>query len=71
MTIIRNEEVRAGKPIIKGTRITVGDIAERFYKLGRGTQEIASDLDINENDVEEALRYYTNEVLGSKPTAEA
>ena len=72
MTIVRNDDVRSGKPVVDGTRVTVGDIVERFYSLGRGSSQIASDLGVDESDVEEALRYYHNEVLSrSEPAIEA
>jgi uncharacterized protein (DUF433 family) len=69
MAITRNEEVRDGKPVVKGTRITVGDIVERFYSLGRSTEQISSDLGVESSEVEEALRYYHREVLGRREPA--
>lgn len=57
MTIVRNEEIRSGKPVIKDTRVTVGDIVDRFYRLGRSSERIATDLGIEEKDVEDALRH--------------
>jgi len=64
--------VRDGKPVVEGTRITVGDIIERFYSLGRSTDQITSDLGVENSEVEEALRYYHREVLGrTEPAAEA
>ena len=72
MAIVINEDIRSGKPVVEGTRVTVGDIVERFYIIGRSGDQIASDLNIDESDVEEALRYYHNEVLGrSEPALEA
>lgn len=63
MTIVRNKDIRSGKPTVKGTRVTVGDVVARFYKLARSTEEVATDLDVDESDVEEALRYYHDAVL--------
>lgn len=63
MTIVRNKDIRSGKPTVKGTRVTVADIVARFYKLARSTEEVATDLDVDESDVEEALRYYHDAVL--------
>ena len=68
MTIIRNEQIRSGKPTIKGTRVTVSDIVDRFYRLGKSSSGIAKDLNITEDDVEDALRYYHNEVLDQTPS---
>lgn len=66
MTVVRNPDVRSGKPVIEGTRITVSDVAERFYKLGRSSSSISSDLGISKEEVEEALRYYHEEVVDRK-----
>lgn len=66
MAIVRDESVRSGKPVVEGTRVTVSDIAERFYQLGRSSSSIASDLSISEEEVEEALRYYHDHVLDEK-----
>jgi uncharacterized protein (DUF433 family) len=73
MTVVRDEGVRSGKPVIEGTRITVNDVAKRFYKLGRSGSSIASDLGLSEKQVEEALRYYHDKVVETETgsTAEA
>ncbi|MFB6191284.1 MAG: DUF433 domain-containing protein [Candidatus Nanohaloarchaea archaeon] len=63
MTIVKDPDIRFGKPTIEGTRITVGDVAERFYKQGRSSDEIAESLDLEVEQVEEALRYYHNDIL--------
>ena len=63
MTVVRDQGVRSGKPVIEGTRVTVGDVAERFYKLGRSSSVIASNLGLSEDQVEEALRYYHNQLV--------
>ena len=61
MAISRDDDVRSGKPVIKGTRVTVGDITETFYKVGRSIGEISEDFGISEEEVEEALRYSQSE----------
>lgn len=58
MTIVKDKDKRFGKPIIQGTRVTVKDIVETFYDAGRSVKEISEDFDIEEEEVEEALRYY-------------
>lgn len=63
MTVVRREDVRGGDPVISGTRVSVNDIVERFYDLGRGISVIAEDLEVSEEDVEEALRYYHDKVM--------
>ncbi|NMI89102.1 DUF433 domain-containing protein [Nanohaloarchaea archaeon] len=59
--IVRRERVRSGKPVIEGSRITVTDVADRFHDLGRSLEEISSDLGIDEQEAEEALRFYHRE----------
>lgn len=58
MPIVRNDEVRSGKPVVKGTRVAVQDIVDTFYQVGRSVDEIAEDFGISEHEVEEALRYH-------------
>ena len=57
MAITKDEEIRSGKPVVKDTRVTVGDIIETFHDLGRSVSEVAEDFNITEEEVEEALRY--------------
>jgi len=66
MTVVRDKSIRNGKAVIEGTRITVSDVAERFYKLGRSGSSIASDLGLSEGQVEEALRYYHDRLVEKK-----
>ncbi len=58
MAIVKDEDVRSGKPTVKGTRVTVEDIVETFYQVGRSVSQTASDYGIPEESVEEALRYH-------------
>jgi len=57
MAIVKDENIRSGKPTLKDTRVTVSDIVETFYNAGRSVSEISEDFGITEEDVEEALRY--------------
>ena len=61
MAIVKKEDVRSGKPVIKGTRVAVEDIYETFYELGRSVEEVSKDFNITEKEVEEALRYTENQ----------
>jgi uncharacterized protein (DUF433 family) len=67
--IVRKDGVRSGKPVIEGSRITVVDVADRFYDLGRSLEDISSDLGIDEGEAEEALRFYHREIVESGETA--
>ena len=69
MNVIRNDEIRFGKPTLKGTRVTVGDIAETFYEAGRSVSQIAEDYSITESEVEEALRYHNSDRSQQEVTA--
>lgn len=57
MTIVSSDQVRAGKPVIAGTRVAVEDVERSFYDASRSIDEIASDYGITVEQVEEALRY--------------
>lgn len=71
MAVVRDQSIRDGKPVLEGTRVTVSDVAERFYKLGRSSSTIASDLGLSEGQVEEALRYYHDKVVEKKSSSVA
>lgn len=64
MAVVRNKDVRSGKPVVKGTRVTVKDISETFYDLGRSVEEVSDDFNITEEEVEEALRYTESQQSG-------
>lgn len=65
MTIVQSDDIRHGKPVIEGRRVAVKDIVERFFELDRSIETIASDLRIDKEQVEEALRYHhSNEHSG-------
>ena len=57
MVIVKKPGVRSGKPVIKDTRVSVEDVSETFYELGRSVEEVSDDFNITEEEVEEALRY--------------
>ena len=57
MVVSKTEDIRSGKPVIKETRVTLEDISETFYKLGRKVSEVSEDFGITEEEVEKALRY--------------
>lgn len=69
MTIVKDKDIRFGKPTIKDTRITVGDVAGSFYKAGRSVSQIAEDYGITEEEVEQALRYHNRESGSQEVTA--
>lgn len=50
-------EIRSGKPVIRGTRITVTDILE-YLAGGMSQEEILTDFpDLAENDIRAALAF--------------
>lgn len=53
-----NPDVRAGKPTISGTRITVADIVLLHRRLGRALEEIAGTYDLPLAGVYAAMAYY-------------
>jgi len=55
--ITLNPEIRSGKPIIRGTRITVTDILE-YLAGGMSEQEILADFpDLSLEDIRAALAF--------------
>ena len=54
--IVVNPKVMVGKPVIKGTRVTVYEVVNRVAQ-GFTFKEIAEDLDITDDDVRAALMY--------------
>ena len=60
--IVVDPKVMAGKPVIKGTRITVDTILE-LLAAGMKPEEIAEDYNISLEDIRAAL-FYAAKVLG-------
>jgi len=54
--IIVDPKVMAGKPVIRGTRITVDNILE-LLAAGMKSEEIAEDYNISLEDIRAALLY--------------
>lgn len=57
--IVKIDGVCGGEAIIEGTRITVWQIVEYFYKVGMSVDEILSDWDyLTPAQLHSALAYY-------------
>ena len=54
--IVVDPKVMVGKPVIKGTRVTVSEIVNRVAQ-GQTFQDITEDLDISADDIKAALTY--------------
>jgi uncharacterized protein (DUF433 family) len=55
--ITLNPEIRSGKPVIRGTRITVADILE-YLAGGMSAEEIVADFpSLDEADIRAALAF--------------
>ena len=55
--IVLDPTIRSGKPVIRGTRITVSDILE-YLASGMSIEEILADFpDLNEEDIRAALAF--------------
>ena len=54
--IVVNPKVMVGKPVIKGTRVTVYEIINRLAQ-GQSFEEVEEDLEITRNDIKAALAY--------------
>jgi uncharacterized protein (DUF433 family) len=55
--IVRNPNLRGGRPIIAGTGVTVRTIVGH-YKLGLSAEEIADEMGLDLAGVYAALAYY-------------
>ena len=55
--VIRDPELRGGRPIIAGTGVTVRTVVG-YYKLGMTPEEIADEMGIARSGVYGALAYY-------------
>ena len=55
--VIRNPELRDGRPIIAGTGVTVRTVVG-YYKLGMTPEEISDEMGIALSGVYGALAYY-------------
>ncbi len=54
--IIQDPDIRFGKPVIKGTRISVYDILEAL-KRGQTIDEIAEEFKISKEDMIKAIEF--------------
>ena len=61
MTIVKSEDVKSGKPVVDGTRVTVEAIVERFYSADMSISDISTSLGVSIEAVEEALRFNRKE----------
>ena len=67
--ILMNPDVRSGKPCIKGTRITVGDILQ-WLASGMSVTEILEDFpSLKEEHVRSALAFAANREMYMKVVA--
>ncbi len=53
-----NPEIRFGKPCIKGTRIAVIDIVNRYLEMEESLEDIAQDYNLSLASVYSAMAYY-------------
>ena len=63
--IIIDEKIRHGKPIIKGTRITVDDVLG-WLESGQDYDNIEQDYGITKEDILAVIRYASSIVRGEE-----
>ena len=63
--IVIDPKIMVGKPIIKGTRVTVYEIVRRVSQ-GQKFKDIQEDLEVSENDIKAALMYAGKLVEGEE-----
>jgi len=61
MVIVRSEDIKGGKPVVEGSRVTVEAVVKRFYSADMSVSEISDSLNIPLDSVEEALRFHNRE----------
>lgn len=59
-TIVSDDDIRGGEPVVAGTRVTVRRIQALVEEQGLPAQEVADRLDLEVGAVYEALAYYHN-----------
>ena len=65
MDIIVDEKIRHGKPIIKGTRITVDEVLG-MLEAGMAYEEIEKEYDITKDQIVAVIKYATSFVIGEE-----
>lgn len=73
VSIVRTEGVLGGKPRLDGRRISVLDVTE-LLKAGYSIEEVATELEISDEEVRDAARYYrrhTDEIAELEARREA
>ena len=60
MPVLVDPRISFGRPVIAGTRVPIAELASRFA-AGEPMFEIAEDMDINVQQVEQAIRFYTHQ----------
>ncbi len=63
--IIIDEKIRHGKPIIKGTRVTVDDVLG-WLENGMDYEEIEEEYKITKEDILAVIRYASSIVRGEE-----
>jgi len=65
MDIIVDEKIRHGKPIIKGTRITVDEVLG-MLEAGMTYEEIEKEYDITKDQIVAVIKYAASFVTGEE-----
>ncbi len=63
--IVIDDDVRHGKPIVKGTRITVDEVLG-MLESGMSTQEIHEEYGLTEDEIRAVISYVAGLVRGEE-----
>ncbi len=63
--VIIDQDVRHGKPIIKGTRITVDDVLG-MLESGMSRKEIKEEYRLSDEDIRAVIRYVAGMIKGDE-----